>query len=348
MKKVILSLLFMLTCNFAFANEVDILSLSLVGLGRAGIADVSVWYNPANLANRSESDPSIITYFTIDEQVNLDEINTTLGFFQYPSMIMGVQFFGSNLSLTLNLETSLEDREYYDDALHYIGYNTFLLQLDWGYKLNVVDFGMRLKGGSIAKRGNFEIRNNLFFLSDYIVNTFFSEYTTLDSSDFFSLSFALRFDIFENLSFALLSESDLDLTESTTNNVISYLKETSLGFTYVSNTYSDTNELNNLLYKISIDLVKIGDPDYREFRIGNELKLELSNNKSLALRVGYYELKPVFTDIFKIDSDLGNSTYALVYSTNNLSLSLDFIVPINTYTDLSNGFSIGFNSIFSF
>ncbi|MDC7250516.1 MAG: hypothetical protein PQJ49_11420 [Sphaerochaetaceae bacterium] len=345
MKRVILVLMFLSFMSGAFASSEEILSLSILGMGKAGLADVSSNSNPANIASRSEDDPSLRTYFSIQEDLEIDELSSSLGFFQYPTMRLGAQVYGSNLSLTLNNDSYLEDREYTSDGLEYTGYNKFILQLDWGYKINNFDFGMRLKGGSVTRRSNFELRSNFFFLTDYIVNTFFSNYTSLSNSDFFSLGFALRFNANDNLSLAIMSDSDLDLSSSD-DTIYSYLQGISLGATYTSNLYTSTNQLNPFVYKFSIDILDIGDEDNRELRFGNEIRMQLSNNNSIAFRAGYYEDKETIADLFTF-SDKGVTTYAIAYDSNDYAASLLLYVPIDSYSDF-NDFTIGLSFEFRF
>lgn len=347
MKKIILGLTIILFLTPLYSSEQDIISQNTLGMGNAGLADVSGVSNPANLGSRGEGAPSLITDFTFMESLKPNLITSPIGLFQYPTISMGVTVFGTNLSLALNIDSSLEDREYYDSILHYTGYNKFTLQLDWGYRLNSFDFGMRLKGGSSTQRNNFELRDNVFFIPDYIVNSFLSTYYPLSGSDFFSLGFALRLNVSSNLSAAIMSESDLDLSTSS-DNITSYLKGASLGFTYISNIYTSTNRLNTFVYKASIDLIKIGDADNRELRMGNELKMQLGDNRSLAFRAGYYETKETIAKIFTFNSDEGVSTFAFAYNSNDFDLSLSLFLPIKSYVDLDNGFTVAFNSKFRF
>ncbi len=350
MKKIILSLLLFISLSSLYSTQVNVVSQNTLGLGGANLADLSGVSNPANLGKRGENDPSLITYFSLNERLYPGNFSTPLGFFQYPNMNMGVTVFGTNLSLTIDLENSLEDRSYSNNLLSYTGYNRFLLQLDWGYELNdIIDFGMRVKGGSTVERKNFELRENFFFIPDYIVNSFFSTYTPVSDSDFFSLAFALRLNLFNNLCIAIMSESNLDLsTNSSTNNITTYLKEASFGLTYISNIYSLENKLNPFVYKASLDLVYIGDSINRELRFGNELKMQLANNNSISLRVGYFEKKDTIAKIFVFDKNEGVSTYALAYNNSSFGISGFLYLPLISFSDLDNGFTIGINTIFRF
>ncbi len=345
MKKIITLLILLSFVSGVFASSEEIVSQSILGMGKAGLADVSSNANPANIANRTEEDPSLRTYFSFQEDLEADLLSSDLGFFQYPTMSMGVQIYGSNLSLTLNNDSYLEDREYTSDGLEYTGYSKFILQLDWGYKINSVNFGMRLKGGSVSRRTNFELRSNLFFIPDYIVNTFFSNYSSLSNYDFFSLGFALMFKANDNLTLAIMSDSDLDLSSSD-DTLYSYLQGTSLGATFTSNLYTSTNQLNPFVYKFSIDILDIGDEDNRELRFGNEIKLQLSNDNSIAFRAGYYEDKETIADLFTF-SDEGVTTYAVAYDSSDYAASLLFYLPVASYSDF-NDFTLGINFEFRF
>ena len=348
MKKVFIFLSLILFSTSIYAAEVNIESLNTLGMGKADLADVSGVSNPANLGSRVDTDPLLITYFSIMQNLSPDELSTPLGYFQYPYMSMGVIAYGTNLGLTLNIDSYLDHRVYHNDILNYTGYNQFTIQLDWGYRLSNFDFGMRVKGGSAAERRNFELRDNIFFLSDYIVNTFFSEYETVADSEFFNLGFSIRLNILNNFSMAFYSESDVDLSSTSDNNLISYLKASSLGFTYFTNKYSRNNQLNPFVYKFSLDLVELGDVDKRELRLGAEMKLQLGNNNSLALRAGYYEPKATIGDIFMLDLEKRTSTYALVYDSKDFGIAMVLSLPMISFTDINNGLTLGVNSTFKF
>ncbi len=347
MKKLILSLCIILLFSIPLFAESTLISQNTLGMGGASLADVSGDTNPANLASRGIDSPTLITYFTLMQTLTPNLIDTPLGFFQLPTTSLGAKVFGTNLGLTLNIDSSLEDRSYSDSILHYTGYNKFTLQLDWGYRISNFDFGMRIKGGSSNQRNNFELRANLFFLPDYLVNTLLSKYYPVGDSEFFTLGFAIRLNIYDNLTLAILSESDLELNSSS-DNLSSYIKNFSVGFTYISDKYSEKNRLNPLIYKASFDLVKIGDSDNRELRFGNELKLQLGNDSYLALRAGYYEQKETLAKIFVFDGSKGVSTFALAYDINYFGISTSLIIPIKSYLDLDNGITLALNSIFRF
>jgi len=349
-KKIILSLLLVLSLSPLYSTQINVVSQNTLGLGNANLADLSGFSNPANLGKRDENDSSLITYFSLNERLYPSNFSMPLGFFQYPNMDMGVTVFGTNLSLTIDLKNSLDDRSYNNNILSYTGYNRFLLQLDWGYELNdVIDFGMRLKGGSTVERKNFELRENFFFIPDYIVNSFFSTYTPVSDLDFFSLAFALRLNFSNNLSLAIMSESNLDLsTNSNRNNITTYIKGASFGLTYISNIYSIENKLNTFVYKASLDLVNIGDSINRELRFGNELKMQLANNNSVSLRIGYFEKKDTIAKVFIFDKNEGVSTYALTYNNPSFGISSFLYLPLASFSNLENGFTIGINTIFRF
>lgn len=349
MRKIILSLFLLLITPSLFSAGVEIIPYASQGMGKAGLADKSVSINPSNIINRKEIDSSLKTYFSIEQDYYRDELSKPIGLFQSPSMRLGAEVFGTNLSLTLNLENFLDSREYSasSEKLSYNGYNRFLLQLDWSFEIEEINFGMRVKGGSVSKRANFELRDNLLLIPDYIVNTFFSKYNIEPNSDFFSLGFASQIDFNDNFSLALMSESDLNLYASE-DSVISYLKGISIGGTFESDIYSESNQLNAFVYKVSLDLVNIGNPLNREVRIGNEIKMELGNNNSVAFRFGYYENKPTIAKIFLVDSEKAISTFAFSYNSLNFDSSLILSIPFKTYYKRNNGLNIGVNAVIRF
>ncbi|MGD1821712.1 MAG: hypothetical protein ACPKM0_02990 [Pleomorphochaeta sp.] len=348
-KKLLLILLLSCFLDQVFSSDVLILSTNSIGMANAGLADSESFISPTYLTDRDENSPSVITTFSFLEELTLDELSTPYGYFQYPELDMGATVYGTNLGLTLNIDNYLEDREYDEDYLSYTAYNQFTIQLDWGYKINNFDLGMRVKASSISKRTNFDLRTNYLFLADYIVNTFFSNYTSVSDSDFFSLGLAFKYNVNDNFSFAYYSESDLDLTSnSNTNELLSYLESSSVGITYISNKYTITNQLNPLVYKICIDTVYLGDPTNRELRIGNEIKMQLGNNNNLAFRFGYYEPKDTISDFFSFDISQGTTTFALSYDNLDFSIVGDFEIPVESYSDLDNGITFGISSNFYF
>jgi len=332
-----------------FASDDFIVSNTTLGMAKAGLADSTSFTNPANVASREENAPSIITNFSLIEELALNQISSPLGYFQYPKMSMGASVYSNNLALSINIDSYLEDREYNGELLSYTGYNRFSLIFDWGYRINDINVGMRLQGGSISKRSNFELRDNYLLLLDYIVNSFFSSYTSVPNSDFFSLGFSIKYNFLDNLSFAYMIESDVDLNiDSSQKDLISYLKDSSFGFTYTSDKYSEFNQLNTFVYINSIDIAYIANPLKRELRIGGKVKLQLGNYNSISLRAGYYERKPTISDLFEIDTNLGISTFALAYENIDLSIVANVSIPINSYFDLNNGITFGINGMFKF
>ena len=86
----------------------------------------------------------------------------------------------------------------------------------------------------------------------------------------------------------------------------------------------------------------------REIRLGNELKMQLANNNSIALRLGYFEQKDTIAKIFSFDKDKGVSTFAFAYNNNSFGISSFLYLPIASLSDLNNGFTLGINTIFRF
>lgn len=349
-KKVLIGFfVFSLFINSIYSSDGTITLNNSLSSVNESIADSEGFANPANLADRDDTSPSLITTFSFLQELKYNQLSTTLGYFQYPKMSMGATVYGTNLGLSINIDSYLEDREYDGDSLNYTGYNRFSIQLDWGYKINDFNFGMRVQGGSVSKRNNFELRSNYLFIPDYIVNTFFSSYTQVANSDFFSLAFSLKFNPYNNLSIAYLTDSNVDLTnETNTNEIISYLKASSIGITYKSNKYNQSNQLNTFVYKGSLDVVYIGESEKRELRLNAEMKMQLANNDSFSIRVGYYEPKVAINDLFVFDFDYGISSYALSYENNDLSIIGIMNLPIISYSDLNNGIEFGINAMFKF
>jgi len=317
-----------------YSNSTSIISTKTLGMGKAGIADL----------NSFDNSPIVIGNFSINSDIDVSLISTNFGFFQYPNLSMGTTIYSKNLGLTLNLDNFIEDRSIDNNILNYTAYNRFTLQLDWGYKYKDVELGMRISGGSISKRSNFDLRLNYLFVTDYFVNIFFSNYSNINDSNFFSLAIAASYEISENLRVSYLSDVDVDIN-STDNVVFSYLKASSLALNYKSNKYSLNNQLNPFVYKYSIDLVDIGDANNRELRMGAEIKMQLGNDNNIALRVGYYELKPTIADIFLVDFSIGVSTYAFAFENEELSFVGNINIPIESYSDINNGISVTLNTL---
>lgn len=342
-KKIILVVILFMVFMPLYSNS-TIISSKTLGMGKSGIADIDSYYNPANLNYRDENSPTVVGLFSISSDIDVSLLTDNFGFFQYPNLSMGVTIYSQNLGLTVNLDNYLENRVNTGSTLSYDAYNRFTLQLDWGYEYNEIDFGLRLKGGSISKRSNFDLRLNYLFVPDYFVNIFFSNYSAVADSDFFSFALAFCYDVNSNLRFSYLSDVDVDIS-STEDVFFSFLKGSSFAITLKSNEYSETNQLNNFVYKGSLDIVYIGDNANRELRIGGEIKLHLKNDNTVAFRAGYYESKSTIADLFMLDLSEGVTTYALVFDNNDISFIGYLNIPIETFSDINNGLSVSLNAL---
>ncbi len=343
-KKLIVFLILSFIIFPLYSNSNSIISTKTLGMGKAGIADLDSFYNPANLNNRDDNSPVVVGNFSIKSDIDVSLISTYFGFFQYPNLSLGTTVYSQNLGLSLNLDNFIEDRNINNNILNYTAYNRFTLQLDWGYEYKDLEFGMSISGGSISKRSNFDLRLNYLFVSDYFVNIFFSNYSSISDSNFFSLTLSLSYELNENLRLAYLSDVDVDIN-STDNVFFSYLKASSLAINYKSNKYSTNNQLNTFVYKYSIDLVNIGDSSSRELRMGGEIKIQIGNDNTIAFRAGYHELKPTIADIFLLDLSIAESTYAIAFENEKLSLVANINIPIESYSDLNNGLSVTLNAL---
>lgn len=325
--------LFFVTINLYSAQNLSIFE-NVSSYSRADLANIEDDFNPANLGFRNEKSSIFKTYILFRDDY---ELNYNASYLHSPKSTISATFYGQNLSLTFKAENYLVNRTVNTSSIDYVGRIRYLLQLDWGFEYKDVSIGMRLKGGSELERGNFSLRTNYLAIPDYIVNTFFSRYVTRTDSQFFNFGFGLIYRPLDNLSFSLTTDSNFSSTGGIDNyNIFYYLKDISIGFSYITDKYSKQDELNLFRYKLSSSFLNMGDNDYREVNLSNEFMFQISRDFVVSFMFGMYEQKPSIINLFSVDSHKANTTYGLSLDWKNYDLNISTNIPFSFYSGSAN------------
>ncbi|MBK5200952.1 MAG: hypothetical protein JJE21_05390 [Spirochaetaceae bacterium] len=302
------------------------------------LSDSSGTLNPANLSYRADGSPVFDSFILVDDKYHSGNISSIL---QNPESKLGATFYGINLALSLGIYNYLTQGEEKSDRFIYIGHTIYSIGLDWGWATGPVSFGLSMSGGSELIKNNFYLRNNAFTIPDYFVNTFFSRYEVVSSSQFFKLGFGFRYEIFDNFSIGIVSTSDLSVYSTSKSNLdfADYLKNACIGFSKITPKYAENGELNLLRFKYFTDLLYVGNNDNREKRISAEFRLQLSRDFYSSIYFGLQEKDDSILKLFLVDVDKASSHFGLTFSWNTYDLILNTEVPLvyysgsNTITD---------------
>lgn len=293
------------------------------------ITDLDGALNPANLGYRNDESSAFEYYVLVNDQYNSENMDAIL---QNPGSTLGATFYGTNLSLSFEVENYLEDRTYDEekDTLDYKGYSKFSLGIDWGYKISNLALGLSINAGSDMVKSDYELSTNIFAITDYFVETFFSRYQSVSSSQFFNLGFGFRYEFPNNIVIALLSDQDFDV-DSSTIDFEEYGKNLCLGISGITSEYSSNGELNPTRIKLYGDLLYIGDSTKRETRVSAEFRLQLSRDIYASLYLGLEETQEALIDIFSFDAESATSYYGLSFNTGSYNLLLNCGIPVEYY-----------------
>lgn len=326
-KKVIIFILITLISNCLFA----------IGLSNnwnnKSISDSNGSLNPANLGYRNEDSPSFDSYILFADSYNNDNVASYL---QKPESRLGTTFYGTNLSLSLEVNNFLDDREEALDEgiVKYKGYSRYSVGIDWGYKFGDLALGLSINGGSQSIKADYKLRSNMFALSDYFVETFFSRYQSVSSSQFFNVGFGGRYEFKNRIALAVISDGEFGVNSNsiTDLDISSYFRRLCVGISGISAEYSFAGELNLLRIKFYGDMLYIGDNENRETRISSEFRFQLSKIFYSSIYIGLQEKQPALVDLFKLNSGRATTHYGLAFKWNSYNLLFNCAVPFDYYT----------------
>lgn len=325
-KRIIIFTILSIIANSIFAIGID------SNWRNESISDGSGTLNPANLAYRNEDSTSFDYYVLLDDKYNSTNVSSIL---QYPESKLGATFYGTNLSLSLEIQNYLDDREEnsLDGVVEYKAYSKYSLGIDWGYKFGDLALGVSLNGGSDLFKSDFELRSNGFALSDYVVETFFSRYESVASSQFFNLGIGGRYELLNRIAFAFISNGEFDVSSSSISDIdwSNYLKTLCIGISDISAQYSFEGELNPIRLRVFSDILYLGDNDNRETRLSSELIFQLSKDFYSSIFLGIQESQPALIDIFKFDPEVATTHYGLALNWSKYNILLNVAVPIVFY-----------------
>jgi hypothetical protein len=312
-------------------------SLSAIGIdsdwNNESISDGNGTLNPANLGYRDEDSKTFDSFLLFDDIYGSDNVGSYL---QYPESRLGATFYGTNLSLSLEVNNYLTERDEDDEenVISYKGFSKYSVGIDWGYKFGDLALGLSINGGSQSIKSDFELRSNAFALSDYVVETFFSRYQTVSSSQFFNLGFGGRYEFDNRIAIAFISEGEFDVNSSSITDIdlSEYFSSLCIGISDISAQYSFAGELNPVRVKFFADMLYIGDNDNRETRISSEFRFQLSKDFYSSLYLGLQEQQPALIDIFSIDPEEAKSHYGLAFNWSKYNLLLNVSVPFEFYS----------------
>jgi hypothetical protein len=297
------------------------------------ISDKSGSLNPANLSYRDEDSSNFDYFILFDDSYNN---NNVASYLQKPESIIGATFYGTNLSLSLEANNYLDDREELVDEgiVKYKGYSKYSLGIGWGYKFGNLALGLSINGGSQSIKSDYELRSNGFAISDYLVESFFSSYQTLTASQFFNVGFGGRYEFQDKVAVAFISDGEIAVNSSsiTDLDLSSYFGRLCLGISGISDEYSFAGELNLLRIKFYGDMLFVGDNENRETRINSEFRFQLSKVFYASIYLGLQEKQPAFVDIFSLDSDKATTHFGLDFNWNNYNILFNVAIPAEYYS----------------
>lgn len=322
----LISILFVTTSIFSSAINDNWINDSL--------SDSKGILNPANLSYRDEKSPVFDAFSSFNDEYSDSLINSIL---QNPSSKLGATFYGSNLALSFEINNYLTQRSVLSDVVNYIGHTRYSIGLDWGWAAGPVAFGLNMRGGSELIKNNFYLRNNIFTIPDYFVNTYFSRYEVLSSSQFFNIGVGFRFEIYDDFSLALVSTSDLSVNTTSTRNLNfgDYFKNISIGFSKITPKYAENGELNLLRFKYFADIFYLGDNNTREKRLSAEFRLQLSRDFYSSVYFGIQEQDDSILKLFFIDITKAYSNFGLTFSWDSYNLIINAEVPLKYFWRLN-------------
>jgi hypothetical protein len=312
-------------------------SLFSIGIGsnwnNESISDSKGSLNPANLSYRDEDSPTFDSYLLFDDTYNSDNVASYL---QNPESKLGITFYGTSLSLSLEANNYLDDREEVLDEgiVKYRGYNKYSLGIGWGYKFGNLALGLSIKGGSQLLKTDYKLRSNGFALSDYFVETFFSSYQPVTSAQFFNVGLGGRFVINNRIALAFISDGEFDVNSSsiTDLNLSKYFERLCIGVSGISDEYSFAGELKFLRIRFFGDMLYVGDDENRETRISSEFRFQLSKSFYSSIYIGIQEKQPSLIDIVTLDPSSATSHYGLDLNWLGYNILFNVAIPFDYYT----------------
>jgi hypothetical protein len=335
-KGLFVGLLFFFGLSVLGSYPLDHTDISTVGSASAGLALISTtssFANPASLYFRDITDSSF--YVSGSYHDSIVPSNFTNGeanpLLEAPVSDFCISFSGRSLALTLETQTSLDDRTVDTDSTSYVANASTLFQLDWAVGWRTVALGLSLRAISYSERSPVIVRDS-HTVTDYFVGTVLGKYEKLEDASLVSvgLGLLLNYDWFKmgltSDAFAY-AEGDDSLSISSE----SLFKTLRWGFAFSSPTYDRSNQLNLFKVESALDLCDIGDSDTREIRFGMDLKLQLLPFYSVSLKTGYRETKPSLSNFFGIVPENGSHTIGISAELDRFAIDLATSIPLELY-----------------
>lgn len=289
-KKIIIIFLISLFSISLFASSnLDVISgIRKDGMGGISISDsssaVGVYSNPALLYYREQESSFLIN---MSYQDNFIPSESQFGcFLQNPISGVNILFASNNISLGIETEINLHSRtvDNNSNTINFKALNTTRLSLGLALGNNFVSAGIGFFGGSSKQKLNVPIREGSI-LSDYLGQSYFSTYDPINKSEFAGATFGLALKLggfkigyssFEQVS------SGPDSFEFIWENLF---KNSSLGFSYSSDSYNSEGRLRNIAFFVAAEFRKIF-VDTGSFGFGTEISLQLSPDYKVHFRTG--------------------------------------------------------------
>ncbi|MCH3915927.1 MAG: hypothetical protein LKE40_00250 [Spirochaetia bacterium] len=303
-------------------------------LGGAGIANDEGMENPANLASENMEDITFSDYASYQDTYGSSSgSGSNSSIFQSPVSYLGASFFGTGVSMTLQIKNYLDDKkDSTEDAVSFTGHTLTMMQMDIALPLKFLQVGLRLRGGSEVKRQNAIIRSGLLAIPDYFIQTYLERYEYVEGSESYSVGLGARKQINDAWALAFTADLYQGGEDASTHYFLDTLR---LGFSYATPTYNKENALNFFKVRIFGDISGFTDSDSRYVSLATEVRCQLLRDHSVSFFAAVKALKPELMDYITFDAEKMLATTALALSLPSSAYSVAVSFPLSDFSDFS-------------
>lgn len=218
----------------------------------------------------------------------------------------------SSMAITAKFSNYLSSRYVRDNSAFFNIFTGIDIELDLGYKIGKsFAIGFSIGGGNSLIRDDKKISSYL----DVVQNALFSPYERIDGSERFTSSLGIMF-FNDNLSFGLTTSSLIGVDISVSNYFSNLIGNTTIGFSYRGDMYSEEGDLNILVPRIGASIKGMGVGEERSVSLSGDLTMQMLKNAYIDGGVKYQ---------YFVNSDGINSilSFSLLGTLDDFSLSFN-------------------------